>query len=396
MHHFAFGVNLHDSASGVVRDQHSSVLQRQETRNAGYAAGLDVLSIINEPTAAALAYGRTLHEDKKILVFDLGGGTFDVTILDLREGEGLVVASDGADQLGGKDWDEVIMDYLYSEFRRRTGKDIPDDMGWEIQQLALRAKFDLTEHEETTVSISNDGADVEIILYRADPSGPASEYEFDMDTDRPFYFEERSSNLLSLCRTFCIRVIEKAGLKWGDIDDIILAGGACRMPMIPLMLEELVGRKVSKHIPGFSFDTAIAMGAALSCSRKHRIRDVTSKTIGVEVKINGRPYIEHLIQKNKPLPFMIEEDFKAESNAVLKVYEGESHVADECILRGRLELGNPEGSVKVTMNINNDGVLSSMVEFPPNERLELNIRTDDEDIDLNELRLKIAGLDFRL
>ena len=93
---------------------------------------------------------------------------------------------------------------------------------------------------------------------------------------------------------------------------------------------------------------------------------------------------------------MIAEDFKAVSNAVLKVYEGESHIADECILRGRLELRNPEGNVRVTMNINNDGVLSSMVEFPPNERLELTIETEDEDIDLTELRSKIASLDFRL
>lgn len=366
-------------------------LQRHETRNAGFVAGLDVIAIINEPTAAALAYGRALQENKKIMVVDLGGGTFDVTILEIHNGEGIVIASDGADQLGGKDWDDLVTDFLYSEFRKRTGKDIPDDMGWDIQQMALQAKFDLTENEQTSVIIS----DVEIPLFRSAPEGESYD-EFDMESVRPFYFEERSSNLLSLCRTICMRVIEKAGINWGDIDDIVLAGGSCRMPMVPKMLEDLIGRKVPRNIPGFSYDTAIAIGAAIYGSRRSNVKDVTSKSIGVEVKVNGRPYIEHLIQKNKPLPFQIVENFKAEYNAVLKVYEGEDHDPSLCILRGRLELGNPEGSVKVTMSVNEDGVLTSIVEFPPDARKELLIKTDDGDIDIADLRGKVSAIDIRM
>lgn len=372
-------------------------LQRHETRNAGYAAGLDVISIINEPTAAALAYSRTLQENKKILVFDLGGGTFDVTILEVQHGEGIVIASDGADQLGGKDWDDLIVEYIYSEFRKKTGKDIPDDMGWEIQQKAIQAKYDLTDNEQTSVIISSDGNDVEIPFYRSSPESNDSLLEFDMNVDRPFYFEERSSNLLSLCRTICIRVIEKTGLNWGDINDIVLAGGSCRMPMVPKMLEDLTGRKIPRNIPGFSYDTAIAIGAAIHGLRSgKKVKDVTSKTIGVEVKVNGRPYIEHLILKNKQLPFQIEEKFRAEYNAVLKVYEGESRRPEECILRGRLELGNPAGDVKVTMNVDEDGVLSSVVEFPPDARKELLIKTDDGDIDKAQLKEKIQSIDIRL
>ena len=371
-------------------------LQRHDTKNAGYAAGLQVISMINEPTAAALAYGRTVRENKKILVFDLGGGTFDVTILKFIEGESIVIGSDGADQLGGKDWDEVIMHYLYTEFKKRTGKNIPQDMGWEIQQKATDAKLDLTDNEQTIVTITTEGNDLEIVLYRSDPNAGNDDYgDFDMDMNRPFYFEERSSNLLSLCRTICTKVIEHTGMSWGDIDDIILAGGSCRMPMIHKLLEDMANRKINANIPGFSYDTAIAIGAAIYGSRKNAIKDVTSKTIGIELRSNGRPYIEHLIEKNKLLPTQIVETFKAENNAVLKIYEGESHKPDECILRGKLQLGNPEGNVKVTMIVDENGVLNSVVEFDGNHK-ELQIVNEDEDIDLKELKNKVHNIEIRL
>jgi molecular chaperone DnaK len=341
-----------------------------------------------------LAYGHTLNENKKILVFDLGGGTFDVTILEVIKGDNKVIASDGADQLGGKDWDELIIEFLYSEYHKLSGNHIPDDMGWEIQQKALIAKYELSDNDQTIVTISSEGDDVEIILYQTNNNKGAS--DFDMDNEVLFYFDERSENLLSLCRAICSRLLEKAGISWGDIDDIVLAGGSCRMPMIPKMLEELTGRKIPRNIPGFSYDTSIAIGAALSGSRIGSVQDVTSRTIGIEVQYGGSPYIEHLIAKNKPIPIFIEESFKAEGNAVLKVYEGDSHRPDECILRGKLELGNPEGDVKVKMNVGEDGVLSSVVEYPPNYQRELKIKTDDADVDLEELRGRIAGIDIRL
>jgi len=374
-------------------------LQRQETRKAGFSAGLDVIAIINEPTAAALAYGRILQEDKKILVFDLGGGTFDVTILKFLNGEGIVIASDGADQLGGKNWDELIMDFIYTKYQKITGKQIPDDMGWEVQQKAIQAKFDLTSNQESIVLITCDSNDVEIVLHRSDiaQSGSiGSMYDFSVDVELPFIFEERSTNLLALCKAICYRVLEKAALTWGDIDEIVLAGGSCRMPMIPKMLEDLSGQKVSRNIPGFNYDTAIAIGAAIYGSHRSKVKDVASKTIGIEVKVNGRPYIDHLIHKNTPLPVFIERIFHAQQNAVLKVFEGESNQPDECILRGRLQLGNPEGKVKVTMHINEDGMLSVNAEFPPNVNKEIQIKTDDTDSDIIDLHEIVMKIDIRM
>jgi molecular chaperone DnaK len=371
-------------------------LARHETRNAGYAAGFDVVAIINEPTAAALAYGRSLSERRRLMVFDLGGGTFDVTILETYKGESKVIGSDGASELGGKDWDDLILSYLYSEFRKRTGHDIPDDMGWEVQQKALQAKYDLTENEHTSVIITTAGDDVEIPLFRRNPNAGSLE-EFDMSDDEPsFYFEERSYELLTLCRTICMRALEKTKLNWGDIDEVILAGGSCRMPMIPDMLEDLTKKRIQRNIPGFSYDTSIAIGAVIYGSKRSAVQDVTSKAIGVEVTQHGRKLIEHLIERNKLLPVEVKREFKAEPNAVLKVYEGESVRPDECVLRGRLELGNPEGKVSVTMSVNMDGVLLSVVEFPPDARRELAIQTEEGNIDKVELKNRIHAIDVRL
>jgi len=371
-------------------------LQRQETKNAGYAAGFNVISIINEPTAAALAYGRIIQQNKKVLVFDLGGGTFDVTILKFSNEGSTVLASDGADELGGKDWDDIIMNYLYSEYRKKTGFEIPPDLGWEIQQKAVEAKMELTNNQEAVVIISTDQSDLEIPLYRTDPNAYNEFSEFDMDENRPFYFEERASNLLSLCRTICTKVLEAANMNWGDLDEIVLAGGSCRMPMISKLLEEISKRKLNLNIPGFSYDTAIAIGAAIYGSHKTLVNDVSSKTIGIEVKSNGRPYIEHLIPKNKSLPALYEGSFKAENNAVLKVYEGDSHRPDECVLRGRLELGNPEGEVKIIFSADSQGVLNFLVEFGEGRKNELKISSIDDSVNINELKEKVQAIEIRL
>lgn len=371
-------------------------IQRIETRSAGIAAGLNVISIINEPTAAALAYGSILKKDKKIFVFDLGGGTFDVTLLQIINGESCVLASDGSDELGGKDWDDLILEYIYCEYRKLTGVHIPEDMGWDIQQKATEAKYALSENDQTIVQVCYDGNDVEIVLCQNAPQNDNLNDDMDMDSDRPFYFDERSENLLTLCRAICIRLLEKAGVTWGDIDEIVMAGGSCRMPMVPQMLDRISGRKILRNIPGFSFDTSIAMGAAIYGSNNGKVQDVTSKTIGVEVKYNGNPYIEFLILKNQPLPAFKELCINADPNAVLKVYEGDSHKPDECTLRGRLELGNPEGEVIVKITITENGVISCIVDYPPNNHKELKIVNEDMEVDLNELKNRILSIDIRL
>lgn len=371
--------------------------QRQETRAAGEIAGLDVAAIINEPTAAALAYGRQLTENKRILVFDLGGGTFDVTILKVQNGEGIVLASDGADKLGGKDWDDIIIGYIYNKYYLITGNEIPEDMGWEIQQMAVDAKIALSESDSYTVFIPKDDGEVKIELFRSCSNDDIIDMDANLDIeDLPFYFEERSSELLSLCQTICERVLSKASLTWNAIDDVVMAGGSCRMPMIPKMLEKMTHKRIQRNIPGFNYDTAISIGATLYGSRSARMIDVVSKTIGIEILLNGNPYIEHLIQKNTPLPATYSQSFPAQPNAILKVFEGDEHRPDECVLRGRLDLENPRCNVTVSMVIDDDGVLSSRVEYSPNISKELKIQTDNTDIDINQLKERVDKINVTL
>jgi len=336
--------------------------ERQATKLAGFAAGLNVVGIINEPTAASLTYGHNLQKKEKLLVFDLGGGTFDVTILEIKNGEAFVISSEGANALGGKDWDKVIISYIYSEFNKRTNKDIPTDLSWDIQQKALEAKFNLTEVKEYEVTISVEGEDVVIKLCRRAPQ--TNEYE--IETDRPFYFDERCSDLIAQLRTLCLRAIEKSNLDWDDLDDIILAGGACRMPMIPEMLEKLTFKKVKKDREGFSYDTAIAIGAALYGHQKSKVHDVAASTVGIKLKQEqgGREFIEHLLMKGTRLPYKVEQKYFAGANALLEVYEGESESVDECIRRGKVSLDNIDGYVDVSLEETIEGELKITAKYP--------------------------------
>jgi molecular chaperone DnaK len=366
--------------------------QRHETKMAGIAAGFDVLAIVNEPTAAALTYGMNLNQPKKLLVFDLGGGTFDVTILQLGNNEAAVIASDGADRLGGRDWDALIENYFNHEFERQTGAEIPDDMGWELQKMALDNKFLLSEQTSAPVFINAAGKSVEITTWRERPD------EDDLitgNTANLFYFEERSASLLTLCRSIMSRMLDKAKLKWADIDDIVLAGGASRMPMIAKMLAAVSGRSIHKNIPGFSLDTAIAQGAALYGRNRSRVVDVSPKSIGIEVTQDGRKLIEHLVKKNTPLPISIKETFPADANAVLKVYEGDSTNPEECDQRGRLELGNAAGNVSVGLTIDESGVVHASVEGN-GVKAALRIISEQGDIDVHELKEKIDLIDIRI
>lgn len=370
--------------------------ERHETKLAGIAAGFEVIAIINEPTAAALTYGFNLSDSRKILVFDLGGGTFDVTILQIGNGEAKAIASDGADQLGGKDWDAIIENYLFAEFERQTDREIPDDMGWELQKHALESKYQLSESQEISVFMNAEGRNAEITLYRAREHDDFSFYSNgQLEEDNKFYFEERSENLLTLCKTIIHSMLEKVKLTWNDIDDIVLAGGSSRMPMIPKMLENISGKSIRRSIQGYNFDTAVSQGAALYGRNKNRVIDVSSKSIGIEVKQAGKPIIEHLIKKNTPLPFSITDTFPAEENAVLLVYEGESTNPADCILRGRLELGNSYGKVIVGLSIDISGVIYATVEAN-GAKAELKIKSDDGDVDLNTLKEKIDLIDIRL
>jgi molecular chaperone DnaK len=344
--------------------------QRREVRIAGYAAGLNVIGIINEPTAAALAYGLNFSENnKKIMVFDLGGGTLDITILHIKNQDEIeVVASEGNNQLGGVDWDKLIEEYIIDQFQRKFNTPIPLDMGFEIQKLALKAKFELTEKEETTITLDvEDIGELQLTLYRN-----RKDNRFSIDTEEDsFYFEERSLDLLTRCKVTVETLLANNKLSWDDIDEIILAGGACRMPMIPKLLEEISGKKIRTNVKGFSYDTAIAIGAALyghyktylKGKSKKKITDALSHSIGVEYVEAGSHFIDHLLKKNQPLPCYAERRFKAGPNAVVKIYEGESRRPEECTLRGEIKLDNFQGYVDVKMSVDEEGMIKIIAEY---------------------------------
>ncbi|MFQ5629524.1 MAG: Hsp70 family protein [bacterium] len=362
--------------------------ERQETRLAGYAAGLNVIGVINEPTAAAISYGLQRKEDCRLMVFDLGGGTCDVTLLHMRNGAGDVITSAGDNTLGGKNWDELIQAYIYEQFRKQNGQDIPDDRGYDVQQKAIQSKIELTENEEASIFMSLEQGDLETTLYRTTPEGDSSFDLYELDPDRLFYFNERAATLLSRCRGLCLSALQKSGMKWGHLDDVLLAGGACRMPMVAEMLREASGLKIMQHIDGFSYDTAIAIGATLYGEKSSVVKDVASHSIGVEYVQDRRHYVEHLLLKDASLPITIDKTYRAGPNAELAVYEGESNRPDECVLRGRIELDNPEGDVKIILEADANGMLKVSAEYPPQGRKVMELKNELYIYDQRALPLK--------
>ncbi|NNF57205.1 MAG: Hsp70 family protein [Rhodothermaceae bacterium] len=344
-------------------------IERQQTRLAGYAAGLHVRAIINEPTAAALAYSHAQPRRRHLMVFDLGGGTFDVTILRTEEdGTAEVLASEGDRHLGGKDIDEVIQSYLYDAFLRANGTEIPLGRAFEVQRHALAAKLTLTEYPEARVQLSFPEGDLDVTLQRARPDGD-TRAAYDLDVDDPtFYFEDRLQSFLQRCRVLCTRALERTAFEtpsgtrpmtWGDLDEIVLAGGSCRIPAVRRALMEWSGAPV-RQANTFDLDTAIAIGAALYGAHRERVTDVVSHSVGVElIDPEGRRVLDHLLKKNEPLPAHAERSYPAPANAGLKIYQGESRRPDEALLRGKLALGNPKGRVAVILRADTDGTLAA-------------------------------------
>ncbi len=372
--------------------------KRNETRIAGVAAGFEVTGIINEPTAAALTYGLNLSETKRVLVFDLGGGTFDTTILEMKAGEARVIATDGADEIGGKDWDAIIREYLFAEFERQTMREVPDDLGWEMQGLANETKIQLSDKQEASVYLS--GGIVEVTLFREreqthEEASLDAILLFDEEEEPRFYFEERSQDLLAVCKAILHSMLEKSGFTWNDIDEIVLAGGASRMPMVPKMLERISGKKVKRDIEGYNFDTAIAQGAAIYGRSRSKVVDVASKSVGIKVKQGSRDLIDYLINKNQSLPVSVVRNFNAVERAMLEVYEGEdSDDPLHAVKRGELRLDNPAGQVEVGLSLDEFGVIHATVRAD-GRTAELVIRSDDYSIDVNELKEKIDEIEVR-
>lgn len=225
--------------------------QRGATAEAGKIAGLNVLSVINEPTAAAIAHGLDrIGENRKLLVLDLGGGTFDVTAMEIRGSKLVTVASDGNAELGGKDWDDRLVNYVAGQFLEKYSLDPRDEPApyQELYERCLHAKISLSSKDKAVIPVNFHGHRTVVTVTRA-------------------LFEELTEDLVQQCEDTANLVIEKAGFQWAEIDDLLLVGGSTRMPMIREALTHLAGKK---PVDSVNPDEAVALGAALAGVFRHR------------------------------------------------------------------------------------------------------------------------------
>jgi len=327
--------------------------QRQATKDAGEIAGLKVERIINEPTAAALAYGMDKGKNEKIAVFDLGGGTFDVSILDVGDGVFEVLSTHGDTHLGGDDWDQTLINFLASEFKNKEGIDLSGDaMAMQrLKEAAENAKKELSQGQQTTVNLP---------FITADQNGP-KHLQIEITRSK---FESICGSLFERLRDPCLTAIKDAGIDASKIDEVILVGGSTRIPKVQEMCKEIFGKEPNKSV---NPDEVVAVGAAIQGGvlagdvKDVLLLDVTPLSLGVET-MGG--VMTKLIEKNTTIPTSKKEVFSTASDSQasvqIHVLQGEREFARDNRTLGQFELtgiapaprGTPQIEVEFALDAN--------------------------------------------
>ena len=331
--------------------------QRQATKDAGKIAGLDVLRIVNEPTAAALAYGLEKEKTEKVLVFDLGGGTFDVSILEIGDGVHEVLSTSGDTHLGGDDFDQKVMDWLAEEFKKTEGIDLKSDKQamQRLKEAAEKAKCELSSVVETNINLP---------FITADANGPK---HLDMTLSRA-KFEELSHDLLERCKKPVEQAIKDAGISKNEIDEVVLVGGSTRIPAVQALVKEYTGKEPNQSV---NPDEVVAVGAAVQAGvlagevKDIVLLDVTPLTLGIET-LGG--VMTPLVQRNTTIPVSKSQVFStADDNQTavdIHVLQGERPMARDNKSLGMFRLdgippamkGMPQ--IEVTFDIDANGIVN--------------------------------------